>query len=156
MIDNIKKTGEEVIKGVFEMIPLSFETINIESAGSSIRFSIRTSDPHLAIGKNEMTLSAINHLVKRIIDKKIDDERLRDISILVDINDHYKGKLDVLKDKAKMMAERARYFKTSIDLDPMSSYERMLVHSLLQEEEDLETESTGDGSNRHIVIKYKN
>ena len=54
-----------------------------------------------------------------------------------------------------MMAERARYFKSSVAVDPMPPHERRIVHEFLAEMPDLETESEGTGDKRHIVIKYK-
>ena len=53
-----------------------------------------------------------------------------------------------------MMAERARYFKSNIEVDPMSAFERRVVHEFLAGETDLKTESTGYGPTRRVVIKY--
>jgi predicted RNA-binding protein Jag len=53
-----------------------------------------------------------------------------------------------------MLAERARYFKSSIEMDPMSSYERMIVHAEFTETPDIATESAGFGKDRHVVLKY--
>ena len=53
-----------------------------------------------------------------------------------------------------MMAERARYFKSSIDVEPMPPHERRIVHEFLSTMPDMKTESVGEGSKRHIVIKY--
>ena len=37
----------------------------------------------------------------------------------------------------------------------MNSYERRLVHTLIDEYPNLVTESTGEGKDRHVTIKYK-
>ena len=55
---------------------------------------------------------------------------------------------------AHMMAERARYFKSNIEVDPMSAFERRIVHEFLADATDLKTESEGYGPNRRVVIKY--
>ena len=52
------------------------------------------------------------------------------------------------------MAERARYFKSSIEVEPMAPHERRIVHEFLSEMADITTESQGEGKNRHVVIKY--
>ena len=40
-------------------------------------------------------------------------------------------------------------------MDPMSSYERMIVHSFFAETPDIKTESKGEGRDRRVVIKFK-
>ncbi|MEK7526803.1 MAG: R3H domain-containing nucleic acid-binding protein, partial [Patescibacteria group bacterium] len=54
----------------------------------------------------------------------------------------------------KIMAERARSFKTNMELEPMSPYERMIIHSALESLPDIKTESVGFGRGRKVVIKY--
>ena len=55
-----------------------------------------------------------------------------------------------------MMAERARYFKNDIEIDPMPSYERRIIHMFLEGANDIKTESEGYGPTRRVVIKYIN
>ena len=55
---------------------------------------------------------------------------------------------------AHMMSERARYFKSNIEVDPMSSFDRRIVHEFLSDATDLKTESQGEGYSRRVVIKY--
>ena len=43
----------------------------------------------------------------------------------------------------------------TISLDPMNSYERRLVHTIISEYPALITESVGEGKDRHVTIKYK-
>ena len=94
---------------------------------------------------------ALNHLMKRIVDKK-EDESLP--SFLVDVNDYQKKRIDDIRARAHMLAERARYFKSSVEMDPMSSYERMIVHAEFTEVPDIKTESTGNGRDRRVVLRY--
>ena len=52
------------------------------------------------------------------------------------------------------MAERARYFKANVEIDPMSAFDRRIVHEFLSDATDIKTESDGTGLNRRIIIKY--
>jgi hypothetical protein len=61
---------------------------------------------------------------------------------------------DSVKAVAHMMAERAKFFKTNIEMDPMSAYERRIIHSFLQNVPEVTTESKGEGADRRVVIKY--
>jgi spoIIIJ-associated protein len=53
-----------------------------------------------------------------------------------------------------MMAERARSLQYDVELSPMSAYERLIVHTTLQDAPNVKTESQGEGRNRRVVIKY--
>jgi spoIIIJ-associated protein len=94
-------------------------------------------------------------VIKKIVTREGEnDEGEERTKFFIDVND-YQAKLEEeLKNKAKVMSERARSFKIDIELEPMSSYERMIIHSCLQDIPDIKTESKGFGHDRRIVIKY--
>lgn len=73
---------------------------------------------------------------------------------IIDVNGYQKKRIDEIKDKATILVERARYYKSSVDMDPMSPYERMIVHSVFSQDQQIKTESAGEGRERHVVIKY--
>ena len=149
--EKIKKIIEEILR----RMPVSFNEIEFfdETAeGGALRFLIKTNEPELLIGRDGMTLLAIYHIVRRMAEQAQDGV---EVNFIVDVNNFQKNKLNELKQKAKMMAERARFFKSSVELEPMSSYERMIVHSFLEPFPDLTTESIGVGPARHVVIKYQ-
>ena len=54
-----------------------------------------------------------------------------------------------------MMAERARFFKSRVELDPMNAFERRIVHEYVSQHKDLSSESAGVGKGRRVVISYK-
>ena len=118
---------------------------------NSLRVIVSTPDSAILIGERGARLLALNHLMKRIVDKK-KDESLP--SFLVDVNDYQKKRIDDIRARAHMLAERARYFKSSVEMDPMSSYERMIVHAEFTEVPDIKTESTGNGRDRRVVLRY--
>jgi spoIIIJ-associated protein len=53
------------------------------------------------------------------------------------------------------MADKAEEIERNVHLDPMSAYERRIIHSALQNRTLVETESMGEGETRHVVIKFK-
>ncbi len=73
---------------------------------------------------------------------------------LVDVNDYRTKQIKDLQAKALMMAERARSFQYDVELSPMSSYERLIIHTTLQDAPNVKTESQGEGRSRRVVIKY--
>lgn len=146
----IKTTIEDLLK----LLQVTFESVEEEpnpSTGSP-KFTIKTSDSALLIGTRGVHLLAFNHVVKKIVGKDFPEEE--GIHFFIDVNNYQEKVEDELKAKAKVMADRARSFKVDIELDPMSSYERMVVHSVLQDMKDIKTESKGEGRMRRVVIKY--
>lgn len=144
---------QNLIRELIERTTSTIKQITVSDDNpKNICFSIEVSDPHLFLSKGGEALFALNHIVRKIIEsKKADDSEL---NILVDINGFQKKRIENLHATAHMMAERARYFKSNIEVDPMPAFERRIIHEFLSEETDLKTESTGEGVSRRVVIKY--
>lgn len=132
------------------------ETKNKDNS-NSIWFRVDVAEPHVFISRDGEALLALNHVVKRIIESKNEDKdaNIKRDEIIIDINNFQKAKIDSIHATAHMMAERARYFKTNMEIEPMSAFERRIVHEFLSDAEDIDTESDGTGPNRRVIIKYK-
>ncbi len=126
-------------------------TVEDDEKTRTRRFVVATPDSALLIGEKGARLMALNYLLKKILEQRFASV---ETGFMVDVNDYRKKQLDDLRAKAHMLAERARYFKSSVEMDPMSSYERMIVHSEFAETPDIITESTGGGKDRRIVLRY--
>jgi spoIIIJ-associated protein len=149
-IQLIKKTIEDILSLL--NISYELEVVEDESIGT-IKFHIKTGEPQVLIGRDGTHLAALSHIIKRITDK-VNRGEDRPISFLVDVNDYQEKQLEDLKGKAIILAERARYFKSDVEMNPMTPYERMIIHSIFASAKDIKTESIGEGKNRRIVIKY--
>ena len=148
-IQSIKKIIEDLVS----KMSVSASSVELSDGDDGItRFVIKTTEPEAIIGRDGMTLLALNHLVRKMADRNLGE---MESNFIIDVNDYQKRKVEDLKQKVKMMAERARFFKSSVELEPMSSYERMIVHSYISSLPDVITESVGFGPTRHIVIRYK-
>ena len=118
--------------------------------GDSAAFLIRTDDAGLLIGEDGQNLFALNYLLRKMVEKKTNAQECQ---FIVDVNDYQRRRFDELRDKARMSAQRVRYFKKEVTLEPMSAFERRVIHLALQEYPDIATESIGDGHERRVVIK---
>lgn len=115
-------------------------------------FTVRAKDGEMLIGEDGERLRALNHVIHKITDRLFPETR-ETLKFLVDINDYQKQKIEELKDLARLSAQRVRYFKKEIEMQPMSSYERRIIHATLTEYPDIITQSTGVGQERRVVIK---
>ena len=158
-----KKEIQKLVKDLIEKTTVKLNGIEVlEDNPKNTWISVEVGEPHFFISHEGEGLQALNHLVHRIIEAKMfpvknqteNTEGKAMNSIVIDINGFQKKHVDNIRAIAHMMSERARYFKSNIEVDPMSAFERRIVHEFLSEATDLKTESVGFGPSRRVVIKY--
>lgn len=141
-----------IIESIFSQTNCAISKCEFSDESGMLWCMIDTPDSRFLIGRDGETLRSLNHIVRKMIEKKSGEEQAA--KLFIDINGYQKKRFDSLKTIAHMMAERARYFKSNIEVDPMPAYERRIVHMFLEGVKDIKTESEGFGPNRRVVIKY--
>lgn len=141
---------ESLIKSLIEKLGVSDAKIEVTDAAGVWKVSIDTSDEVSLVGRDNERYEALSHLLKRMIAKEFGE----DTKVVIDINGIRAKNDEALKAKAMIIAERARSFKRDVEMDPMTSYERMIVHSALEGQPDIKTESIGEGRDRRLVVRY--
>ena len=141
-----------IIEEIFKYTGCTFSKCDFSLEDGILWCMIETTDSRFIIGREGETLRSLNHLIHKILEKNTGEENLS--KLFIDVNGYQKKKFDGLKNIAHMMAERARYFKSNIEIDPMPAYERRIIHMFLEGSKDIKTESEGFGPNRRVVIKY--
>jgi len=146
---------EGIVTEFLQALGASYSGVErLDTAGQAI-ISIKTDNARALIGMHGDTIHAIDMLVKKIAEKRIPLEDGEEAPMfLVDVNDYRTKQIKELQTKALMMADRARSFQYDVELTPMSAYERLIVHTTLQDAPNVKTESQGEGRNRRVVIKY--
>jgi spoIIIJ-associated protein len=155
---------KEAIEQIFKHTACTISKCEFSEDSGMLWCEIETPDSNFMIGRDGETLRSLNHLIQKIVEKSLPPARSdnneippeRGPSIFIDINGYQKKRFENLKTIAHMMAERARYFKSNIEIDPMPAYERRIIHMFLENAKDVKTESEGYGPNRRVVIKYIN
>ena len=148
----IKQTVEALFSKM--LARAQFEKISDLTDDGFLTLDFSTEEPHLLVGTEGKTILALNHIVRKIFEKECEKREWKKMSFLVDINGYQKKRIQELKNRAQVMAERARFFKSSVECAPMNPYERMIVHSFFTNIADIQTESVGVGKDRRVVIKY--
>ncbi len=101
------------------------------------------------IGKNGQSLKSLEHII-RLAYAKIDPTPK---AITVDVNDYKHSRAQYAIEAARQAVERVRNNQKAEALNPMSAYERRVVHMELAAYSDITTESIGEEPQRRIVIK---
>jgi len=143
---------QNLIQELIEKVNIPVNEIVIDEEVGNVWFKVSVNEPHLFTAKDGEALNALNHIVRRMLDSGRDEAKNN--NFIIDIDDFQKKRIDNVKAVAHLMAERARYFKSSVEVDPMSSFERRIVHEFLADQADVKTESVGTGPTRRVVIQY--
>jgi len=141
---------KSLVAGLIEALGLSFEAITV-SDGPRVVVSVSSPDSKLLIGPHGEHLQALNMIARRLFEMKYGDAVG---NFLIDVNGYHEERLRSLRENALLLAQRARLFKHDVEMEPMSSYERLVVHELFSEDGEITTESRGEGKTRHIILKY--
>ena len=130
---------------------LDFEIKAVEAAtDGSLNIGIFIRDASLYIGEEGRNIKDFETILRLVIKKQIGDIS----TIHLDINNYREFKNEALRELAKKAARRARFYKQPVALEAMSAYERRIIHTELAVHPDIKTESTGEGNNRRVVVKY--
>lgn len=148
---------ESIITDILSSLGVSYTAIQKNELAGQTIYSIESqSDARTLIGPHGDAIHALDMLVKRIAEKRVaaqgSDEELL---FMVDVNGYRSQRIKDLQTKAMMMADRARSFQYDVELEPMSAYERLIVHTTLQDAPQVKTESQGEGRGRRVVIRYQ-
>lgn len=114
-------------------------------------FNIIAPDISILIGKNGRTIDALQILTSQMINSNLNTY----YKFIIDVNDYKEHKKTRLEKTAKYTAKEVAKTKVEAHLEPMNSYERRIVHNILNNSKDVITESEGEEPNRHVVIKPK-
>ncbi|KKS27344.1 MAG: Single-stranded nucleic acid binding R3H domain protein [Candidatus Yanofskybacteria bacterium GW2011_GWC2_41_9] len=130
---------------------LDFEIKAVEAAtDGSLNIGIFIRDASLYIGEEGRNIKDFETILRLVIKKQIGDV----FTVHLDINNYREFKNEALRELAKKAARRARFYKQPVALEAMSAYERRIIHTELAVHPDIKTESTGEGNNRRVVVKY--
>ncbi|MFO7636651.1 MAG: RNA-binding cell elongation regulator Jag/EloR [Clostridia bacterium] len=126
--------------------------INIEEDEESIRVDIESKSSGLLIGRRGETIDAIQYLVSLVVNRN--SSRYK--KIIVDTEGYRLKREEILQSLAKRLAAKVERSGRSAFLEPMNPYERRIIHSALQDNQNVQTYSIGEEPNRKVVIKTAN
>lgn len=109
----------------------------------------------ILIGHHGDTLDAIQYLCNLAAIRRSNRGTGEYIKIIVDVENYRKKREETLRALARRMAARAVRAKKNMFLEPMNAYERRIIHSELQNVENVATHSVGTDKNRKIIITYE-
>ena len=149
-------TGEDMsydfVKTVLADIGLKSDAELYLCEDGTRRITIVGEDASVLIGHHGDTLDALQYLANLASARKNSKGERDKSRVTIDIEGYRKKREETLRALARRMAAKALRNKRSVMLEPMSAYERRIIHSEIQGIEGVSTNSVGSDNNRKIVI----
>ena len=118
---------------------------------NGLNITIISDNNSILIGKNGRTLDSMTAIIKHAIYNEIGEY----YPFVLDIGEYKQAREQKLERIAKKTAREVAYTKVAAKLEPMNSYERRIIHTILSDNPKVITESEGEEPNRCVVIKPK-
>ena len=144
VVDYIKELVKEIVTNMG--LSCNLET---KKRDNGVNITILSDNNSILIGKNGRTLDSITAIVKHAVFNEIGEN----FPVSIDVGEYKQAKIQRLEYMAKKVAREVAYTKVAAKLDPMNSYERRVIHSILSDNKKVTTESEGEEPNRCVVIK---
>ena len=142
----------DFVKQLIADIGLNAEAELYACEDGTRRITIVGDDASTLIGHHGDTLDALQYLANLASARKNAKGERDKSRVTIDIEGYRKKREETLRALARRMAQKALRNKRSVMLEPMSAYERRIIHSEIQGIEGVSTNSIGSDNNRKIVI----
>lgn len=151
---NITAKEEKAIKGSIKELLGILEIdggFEIAQQDGVVDVVLNTKNSGIVIGYHGEILESLQLILSLIIAKKIG----RFVRISLEVDNYKKNRTEWLKNLALQAKERVLLENQEIPLSGLKSWERRVIHLILQEDSEVISESAGEGRDRILIIKPK-
>ena len=158
--DELAAEGETAVAVLSELLDKMHVTARVSASpsepddltGQRVNvITINGEDLTMLIGPSGETLDALQFVGRLMVAHKLH----RRSNFVVDVEGYRQRRVQALTRLAERMADKARQRGEPISLEPMTAYERRIIHMALRDVEDVYTESAGEGKQRRVRIYPK-
>lgn len=150
-LNNIKDDINVFTKNFLNLIDDSFE-YKVDIDDSNIKVDINGEKSGMLIGYRGDTLNSLQTILNDIANKNTKSK----VRVYLNIDNYKEKREKSLEELAVKVSKTVLRTNKSITLEPMNSYERKIIHSKLQDVNNITTHSIGEEPNRRIVIEKIN
>ncbi|HPD74088.1 MAG TPA: R3H domain-containing nucleic acid-binding protein [bacterium] len=146
-----KELIKKKMNKIFQYIGIKPELSVEEIEENNFNVTVSGDDLNFLIGFRGQSLDGLQNILRLMIYRETQIQPL----ITLDINDYKSRKTEKIQDMAKTFIDKVRFFQKDVEMPRMSPWERRQIHVLVSEYDDIESESTGEGEDRRVVLKPK-
>jgi spoIIIJ-associated protein len=125
-------------------------TVTARNSGK-LKLQLESKHSGILIGRKGKNLDAIQ-LVANVVAGRLDDGETR---VIIDAENYRSRKEENLIRLAQKVGDQVKRTKGSRLLDPMNPFERRLIHTTLNDVDDIDTKSEGDGLYKQVRVYYR-
>jgi len=145
-----RKEVESLIEKFFRLLEIE-GTFTLEERDDILDVMMETQDTGIVIGYHGEVLESLQLILSLAIAKKIG----RFVRVSIEVDDYKKNRTEYLHNLAMQVKEKALAENKEQVLSSLKSWERRIIHLYLQEDEQVTSESSGEGKDRVLIVKSK-
>lgn len=149
-----KQTEGEVaaqfVEEVLKKMGLTF-VVDLEEDQNDAKLELTGTETGCVIGYRGEVLDSLQYLASLVANKGKEGYK----RIVLDTENYREKRVEKLQTLAKNLESKAMRIRKPVKLEPMNSFERRIIHSALQNSENVKTVSEGTSPNRYVVIVPK-
>ncbi len=145
---------EKLAKDFLSKILLAMDiqaNIEVKKIDKTLDINIKSDKDNVLIGKRGKTLESLEFLTNLAVNKGEN----KYINIYIDVANYKERRKKTLEQLATNLSKKVYKTKRRHVLEPMSRYERKIIHNVLHDSPYVKTHSEGSEPNRYIVIDVR-
>ena len=136
------------LEKILELLGFSV-TIEQHTMDDGMLLDVKTDDSGRLIGRQGQTLSDLQYITNRLLFQQDPSAP----KIMVDVSGYRAQARDALVKKAKEAAEKVRRWGDVVELEPLSAFDRRIIHQALKDDPQIETHSVEvEGTNKKAIL----
>ena len=112
-------------------------TVDEQKLDDGLLLEVKTEDSGRLIGRQGQTLSDLQYITNRLLFQQ--DQTAP--KVMVDVGGYRAQAREALVKKAKENAEKVRRWGDVVEMEPLSAFDRRIVHNAIKDDPDIETHS---------------
>ena len=139
---------KETLEKILQL--LSFDaTVEQQSLDDGFLLDVKTEDSGRLIGRQGQTLSDLQYITNRLLFQQDPSSP----KVMVDVGGYRSQAREALVKKAKEAAEKVRRWGDVVELEPLSAFDRRIVHNAIKDDPDIETHSVEvEGTDKKVIL----
>ena len=149
-VEGVVVLAKNFLQEVFRALKINAK-MEVEELEECYQINLSGKELGVLIGRRGQALDALQYLLNLAVNRQIEEK----IYFRLDVEGYRLRRECTLKKLAKSVADRAIKTRRDVRLEPMNRHERKIIHSVLQDNDRVETHSAGEEPYRYIIVTPK-
>lgn len=146
--EQVLDAAKKFLQDVFATMDLEVAIEVTEEDDTGYLLDLSGKNLGMLIGRRGQALDALQYLLNLAVNRTAENK----IHFTLDVEDYRRRREETLVKLAKSVAERAIKTRKDVRLEPMNRHERKIIHTVLQDNDRVETHSAGEDPYRYVIV----